>query len=333
LKNIAIAGATGAVGLEFLKLMESRNFPVKNLKLLASKKSVGKELEFCGEKLPVEELTTNSFQGVDLVFFSAGKGRSKEFVHKAVDSGAIVIDNSSAFRMDPDVPLIVPEINKEKIFENKGIIANPNCSTIQMVVAINPLHKAAKINRVIVSTYQATSGAGSKGMNELIDQTHAWVKNEAIEVKNFPTQIAFNLFPHVDIFLENGYTREEMKMVNETKKIMNTPEMKISATCVRVPVLRAHSEAVWIETENKLSAKDARNILKNSSGIVVKDEPVDGGYPTPWEADETVDTFVGRIREDLSHPNGLTFWVVADQLFKGAALNSLQIAEILISSK
>ena len=333
MKNVAIAGATGAVGIEFLKLMESRNFPVKNLKLLASKRSVGKELEFCGEKLVVEELTEKSFHDIDLAFFSAGKGRSKEFVHKAVDSGSLVIDNSSAFRMDPDVPLVVPEINKEMAFKHKGIIANPNCSTIQMVVALNPLHKAATINRVVVSTYQATSGAGSKGMRELIDQTRAWVNNETIEVKSFPAQIAFNLFPHVDIFLENGYTREEMKMVNETRKIMNTPEMKISATCVRVPILRAHSEAIWVETENKLTVENARKILNNSPGIVVKDDPIDGGYPMPWEADETVDTFVGRIREDLSHPKGLTFWVVADQLYKGAALNSLQIAEVLVSGQ
>lgn len=333
MKNIAIAGATGAVGLEFLKLMETRNFPVKNLKLLASKRSVGKELEFCGEKLKVEELTKKSFEGVDLAFFSAGKGRSREFVHEATDSGALVIDNSSAFRMDPDVPLIVPEINKEMIFKHNGIIANPNCSTIQMVVALNPLHKIAKIDRVIVSTYQATSGAGSKGMQELINQTHAWVNKKSLEVQNFPTQIAFNLFPHVDMFLENGYTREEMKMVNETRKIMSAPKMKISATCVRVPILRSHSEAVWIETEKKLTAEDARNILKNSPGIVVKDDPVDGGYPTPWEADGTFETFVGRIREDLSSSKGLTFWVVADQLYKGAALNSLQIAEVLVSGQ
>ena len=333
MKNVAIAGATGAVGIEFLKLMESRNFPVNNLKLLASKKSVGKELEFRGEKLVVEELTEKSFQDIDLAFFSAGKGRSKEFVHKAVDSGSLVIDNSSAFRMDPDVPLIVPEINKEMAFKHNGIIANPNCSTIQMVVALNPLHKAAKINRVIVSTYQATSGAGSKGMQELVDQTSAWVNKEPIKVQSFPAQIAFNLFPHVDIFLENGYTREEMKMVNETRKIMNTPEMKISATCVRVPILRAHSEAIWVETEDKLTVKNAREILNKSPGIVVKDDPIDGGYPMPWDADETVDTFVGRIREDLSHPKGLTFWVVADQLYKGAALNSLQIAELLVSSQ
>ncbi len=329
MKNVAIAGATGAVGGEFLKLMEARDFPISNLKLLASERSVGKTLEFCGDKITVEELTPKSFKGIDLAFFSAGKGRSREFVHHAVDAGTVVIDNSSAFRMDPEVPLVVPEINPQMAFKHNGIIANPNCSTIQMVVALNPLHKAATINRVIVSTYQSTSGAGAKGMSELLNQTRAFTNNEPLEVSAFPAQIAFNLFPHVDVFLENGYTREEMKMVNETQKIMDAPEMKISATCVRVPVLRAHSEAVWIETEDKLTSQDAREILENSPGIIVKDEPVGGGYPMPWDADETTETYVGRIREDLSHPKGLTFWVVADQLYKGAALNSLQIAEVL----
>ncbi|MCH2271433.1 MAG: aspartate-semialdehyde dehydrogenase [SAR324 cluster bacterium] len=309
--------------------MEARDFPINNLKLLASERSVGKKLEFCGEQIAVEELTPKSFQGVDLAFFSAGKGRSREFVRHAVDAGTVVIDNSSAFRMDPDVPLVVPEINPHMAFKHNGIIANPNCSTIQMVVALNPLHKAATINRVVVSTYQSASGAGAKGMRELLKQTQAWVNNEPLEVSAFPAQIAFNLFPHVDVFLENGYTREEMKMVNETRKIMDAPEMGISATCVRVPVLRAHSEAVWIETERKLTPQEAREILEKAPGIVVKDEPVAGGYPMPWDVDKTVETYVGRIREDFSHPRGLAFWVVADQLYKGAALNSIQIAEVL----
>ena len=329
MKNVAIAGATGAVGREFLKLMEARDFPINNLKLLASERSVGKKLEFCGEQIAVEELTPKSFQGVDLAFFSAGKGRSREFVRHAVDAGTVVIDNSSAFRMDPDVPLVVPEINPHMAFKHNGIIANPNCSTIQMVVALNPLHKAATINRVVVSTYQSASGAGAKGMRELLKQTQAWVNNEPLEVSAFPAQIAFNLFPHVDVFLKNGYTREEMKMVNETRKIMDAPEMGISATCVRVPVSRAHSEAVWIETERKLTPQEAREILEKAPGIVVKDEPVAGGYPMPWDVDKTVETYVGRIREDFSHPRGLAFWVVADQLYKGAALNSIQIAEVL----
>ena len=329
MNNVAIAGATGAVGAEFLKLLEARNFPIDNLKLLASARSVGKKLEFRGEQITVEELTSKSFQGIDLAFFSAGRIRSKEFVPHAVDAGTMVIDNSSAFRMDPDVPLVVPEINPQTAFKHKGIIANPNCSTIQMVVALNPLHQAATIKRVVVSTYQSTSGAGAKGMNELINQTRAWVNSEPLEVSAFPVQIAFNLFPHVDIFLENGYTKEEMKMIDETKKIMNAPNMGISATCVRVPVLRSHSEAVWIETEKKITPEEAREILKKSPGLVVRDEPANGGYPMPWDVDETVETFVGRIREDFSHPKGLTFWVVADNLNKGAALNSIQIAEIL----
>ena len=329
MNNVAIAGATGAVGAEFLKLLEARNFPIDNLKLLASARSVGKKLEFRGEQITVEELTSKSFQGIDLAFFSAGRTRSKEFVPHAVDAGTVVIDNSSAFRMDPDVPLVVPEINPQTAFKHKGIIANPNCSTIQMVVALNPLHQVATIKRVVVSTYQSTSGAGAKGMNELINQTRAWVNSEPLEVSAFPVQIAFNLFPHVDIFLENGYTKEEMKMVNETQKIMSAPDMGISATCVRVPVLRAHSEAVWIETEQKLSPEEAREILKKAPGIIVKDELINGGYPTPWDVDETFEIYVGRIREDFSHPKGLTFWVVADQLYKGAVLNSIQIAEVL----
>ena len=329
MKNVVIAGATGAVGNEFLKLLEARDFPVKNLRLLASARSIGKKLEYRGEKIPVEQLTSKSFSGVDLAFFSAGRESSKVYIPHAVESGTVVIDNSSAFRMDPDVPLVVPEINPQTAFKHKGIIANPNCSTIQMVVALNPLHQAATIKRVVVSTYQSTSGAGAKGMNELINQTRAWANNEPLEVSAFPVQIVFNLFPHVDIFLENGYTKEEMKMVNETQKIMDAPDMGISATCVRVPVLRAHSEAVWIETEKKLSPEDAREILKKAPGIIVKDELKNGGYPTPWDADETFEIYVGRIREDFSHPKGLTFWVVADQLNKGAVLNSIQIAELL----
>ena len=329
MKNVVIAGATGAVGNEFLKLLEARDFPVKNLRLLASARSIGKKLEYRGEKIPVEQLTSKSFSGVDLAFFSAGRESSKVYIPHAVESGTVVIDNSSAFRMDPDVPLVVPEINPQTAFKHKGIIANPNCSTIQMVVALNPLHQAATIKRVVVSTYQSTSGAGAKGMKELINQTRAWVNNKPLEVSAFPVQIAFNLFPHVDIFLENGYTKEEMKMVNETQKIMDAPDMGISATCVRVPVLRAHSEAVWIETEQKLSPEDAREILKKAPGIIVKDKLINGGYPTPWDADETFEIYVGRIREDFSHPKGLTFWVVADQLNKGAVLNSIQIGELL----
>ena len=328
-QHVAIAGATGAVGTEFLKLLEARDFPMKSLRLLASSRSAGSKLKFRGENLVVEELTPKSFKGIDIAFFSAGGSRSKEFAPHAVDSGAVVIDNSSAFRMDEKVPLVVPEINPKQAFEHQGLIANPNCSTIQMVVALNPIHRAANIQRVVVSTYQAVSGAGASAMEELKQQLRAWANDEPMKQEVFPTQIAFNLFPHIDVFQDNGYTKEEMKMVHETRKIMNAPNMQISATCVRVPVLRAHSEAVWVETEKSLSESEARELFEKEPGIVVQDERESGGYPTPWHITETQETYVGRIRKDISHPNGLTFWVVADQLYKGAALNAIQIAEVL----
>ena len=328
-QHVAIAGATGAVGTEFLKLLEARDFPMKSLRLLASSRSAGSKLKFRGENLEVEELTPKSFKGIDIAFFSAGGSRSKEFAPHAVDSGAVVIDNSSAFRMDEKVPLVVPEINPKQVFEHQGLIANPNCSTIQMVVALNPIHRAANIQRVVVSTYQAVSGAGASAMEELKQQLRAWANDEPMKQEVFPTQIAFNLFPHIDVFQDNGYTKEEMKMVHETRKIMNAPNMHISATCVRVPVLRAHSEAVWVETEKPLSESEARELFEKEPGIVVQDERESGGYPTPWHITETQETYVGRIRKDISHPNGLTFWVVADQLYKGAALNAIQIAEVL----
>ena len=328
-QHVAIAGATGAVGTEFLKLLEARDFPMKSLRLLASSRSAGSKLKFRGENLEVEELTPKSFKGIDIAFFSAGGSRSKEFAPHAVDSGAVVIDNSSAFRMDEKVPLVVPEINPKQAFEHQGLIGNPNCSTIQMVVALNPIHRAANIQRVVVSTYQAVSGAGASAMEELKQQLRAWANDEPMKQEVFPTQIAFNLFPHIDVFQDNGYTKEEMKMVHETRKIMNAPNMQISATCVRVPVLRAHSEAVWVETEKPLSESEARELFEKEPGIVVQDERESGGYPTPWHITETQETYVGRIRKDISHPNGLTFWVVADQLYKGAALNAIQIAEVL----
>ena len=328
-QHVAIAGATGAVGTEFLKLLEARDFPMKSLRLLASSRSAGSKLKFRGENLEVEELTPKSFKGIDIAFFSAGGSRSKEFAPHAVDSGAVVIDNSSAFRMDEKVPLVVPEINPKQAFEHQGLIANPNCSTIQMVVALNPIHRAANIQRVVVSTYQAVSGAGASAMEELKQQLRAWANDEPMKQEVFPTQIAFNLFPHIDVFQDNGYTKEEMKMVHETRKIMNAPNMQISATCVRVPVLRAHSEAVWVETKKPLSESEARELFEKEPGIVVQDERESGGYPTPWHITETQETYVGRIRKDISHPNGLTFWVVADQLYKGAALNAIQIAEVL----
>ncbi len=328
-QHVSIAGATRAVGTEFLKLLEARDFPMKSLRLLASSRSAGSKLKFRGENLEVEELTPKSFKGIDIAFFSAGGSRSKEFAPHAVDSGAVVIDNSSAFRMDEKVPLVVPEINPKQAFEHQGLIANPNCSTIQMVVALNPIHRAANIQRVVVSTYQAVSGAGASAMEELKQQLRAWANDEPMKQEVFPTQIAFNLFPHIDVFQDNGYTKEEMKMVHETRKIMNAPNMQISATCVRVPVLRAHSEAVWVETEKPLSESEARELFEKEPGIVVQDERESGGYPTPWHITETQETYVGRIRKDISHPNGLTFWVVADQLYKGAALNAIQIAEVL----
>ena len=332
-QRVAIAGATGAVGAEFLKLLEARDFPLKSLKLLASARSVGKEIVFKGETLIVEELKQDSFKDVDLAFFSAGAARSKEFAPHAADAGAVVIDNSSAFRMDEGIPLVVPEVNADAAFQHKGIIANPNCSTIQMVVALNPLHQAARVKRVIVSTYQAVSGSGAAAMQELIDQVRAYSRNEPMIVKEYPVQIAFNLIPHIDIFMDNGYTKEEMKMVHETRKIMSAPEMQIAATCVRVPVLRAHSESINIETEKKWTAEEAKAILEKAPGIVVKDIREPGGYPVPWDVTETYDTYVGRIREDISVENGLAFWVVADQLYKGAALNAIQIAEILNRGK
>ena len=328
-QHVAIAGATGAVGTEFLKLLEARDFPMKSLRLLASSRSAGSKLKFRGENLEVEELTPKSFKGIDIAFFSAGGSRSKDFAPHAVDSGAVVIDNSSAFRMDEKVPLVVPEINPKQALEHQGLIANPNCSTIQMVVALNPIHRAANIQRVVVSTYQAVSGAGASAMEELKQQLRAWANDEPMKQEVFPTQIAFNLFPHIDVFQDNGYTKEEMKMVHETRKIMNAPNMQISATCVRVPVLRAHSEAVWVETEKPISESEARELFEKEPGIVVQDERESGGYPTPWHITETQETYVGRIRKDISHPNGLTFWVVADQLYKGAALNAIQIAEVL----
>ena len=328
MKRIAIAGATGAVGGELIKLLEHRNFPVQELRLLASARSVGKKLRFAGKEIEVKELTPHSFAGIDIAFFSAGASRSKEFAPHAVEAGALVIDNSSAFRMDEDIPLVVPEVNSQVAFTHQGIIANPNCSTIQMVVVLNPIHQVSPVKRLITSTYQAASGAGAAAMQELNDQIKAYANNQPMKVEQFSRQIALNLIPHIDVFQENGYTKEEMKMVYETQKIMSAPQMKISCTCVRVPVLRSHSEAIWIETERKITETEAREILSHAAGVVVQDQREKGIYPVPWEVSETYETYVGRIREDLSCDHGLTFWVVADQLYKGAALNAIQIAEL-----
>jgi len=327
--NVAIAGATGAVGTELIKLLELRDFPVNELRLLASKRSAGKTLKFKGEDVTVQELTTDSFTGIDIAFFSAGASRSKEFCPAAVRAGAIVIDNSSAFRMDDNVPLVVPEVNPEAAFAHKGVISNPNCTTIQMLVALKPLHDAATIKRIVVSTYQSVSGTGAAAIEELKDQVKAYAAGEELKHDIYPVPIAFNVLPHVDVFQENGYTKEEMKMVYETRKIMSAPDMQVSATCVRVPVFRAHSEAINIETEKKLTAVEARELLEKAPGIVVKDVREAGGYPVPMEVSETFDTYVGRIREDISLENGLALWVVADQLYKGAALNAIQIAELI----
>lgn len=331
--NVAIAGATGAVGTEFLNLLEERNFPIKELRLLASARSAGKELTFKGKQIKVQELTTDSFEGIDVAFFSAGASRSKEFAPAAVKAGAVVIDNSSAFRMDDGIPLVVPEVNPDDAFEHKGIIANPNCSTIQMVVALNPLHQVSPIQKVIVSTYQAVSGTGAEAIVELEDQVKAYAKGEELKHSVYPVQIAFNCLPHIDVFQDNGYTKEEMKMVNETMKIMHAPDIKVSATCVRVPVFRSHSESITIQTERQIEEQEAWDALKNAPGIIVKDKRESDGYPTPLESTLKYDTYIGRLRKDIALDNGLSFWCVADQLYKGAALNAIQIAELLYKIK
>lgn len=328
-KVVAVVGATGAVGAEFLKVLEDRNFPIKKLKLYASARSAGKKLTFKGEQLPVEELTHASFKGIEIALFSAGGDRSKEFAPSAVKAGAVVVDNSSAFRMDEGIPLVVPEVNADEIKNHKGIIANPNCSTIQMVVAINPIHLEATITRVVVATYQAASGAGAEAMQELIDTTKLALEGKKITPHKFKQQIAFNLFPHIDVFTENGYTKEEMKMVKETRKIMRAPDIQVSATCVRVPVLRAHSEAINLTTKRKISADRAREILRKAPGVKVVDDPANNVYPMPILATGGYDTWVGRIREDISQKNGLDLFCSADQLLKGAAFNAVQIAELL----
>ncbi len=326
--NIAIVGS-GAVGNTLLEILEERRFPVGNLKLLATSRSAGRQVNFAGQTYKVEETTAASFDGVDLALFAGGEA-SKLFAREAVDRGAIVIDNSSAFRLQPDVPLVVPEVNPEDVRWHHGIIANPNCSTIQMVVALKPLHDAATLRRIVVSTYQAVSGAGQEAMEELLLQTKQVLDNQAIEPKAFAHQIAFNLIPHIDVFVENDYTKEEMKMVYETRKILHEPDLAITATTVRVPVLRSHSESVVIETEQKLTATQARDILSKAPGVVVVDNPQEKAYPMPIHTSHRDEVFVGRIREDISNHNGLCLWVVADQLRKGAATNAVQIAELLL---
>ncbi|HOJ49770.1 MAG TPA: aspartate-semialdehyde dehydrogenase [Spirochaetota bacterium] len=328
-KNVAIVGATGAVGQEMIKVLEKRNFPVKNIKLLASKRSAGKDLLFKGEKVKVEELTTTSFKGVDIALFSAGGAVSKDFAKHVIDAGAVMIDNSSAFRLEEGVPLVVPEVNPEDVKWHKGIISNPNCSTIIMVVAINPIYKLSRIKRIVASTYQAVSGAGASAMQECIDQTRDFLNGKEIKPVNFAHQIAFNLIPHIDTFQENLYTREEMKMVWETRKIMHDDQIKVAATTVRVPVLRSHSESLMIETEKKLSLEQIKEAILKAPGVILEDEPQNKVYPMPFFRAGKDEVSVGRIRYDLSSETGIMLWVVGDQLLKGAALNAVQIAELL----
>jgi len=328
---VAVVGATGAVGVEMVSILEERDFPVSELKLYASERSVGKEVEFKGEKVLVEQLARDSFKGVDIALFSAGASRSLEFAPIAAADGCVVIDNSSAWRMDDDCPLVVPEVNSHHLKEiPKGIIANPNCSTIQMLVALKPLHDAAKIKRIVVTTFQSVSGTGKKAIDELMDQTVALLSFKEAPMNVYPHQIAFNCLPHIDVFLDNGYTKEEMKMVKETHKMLD-PNIRVTATTVRVPVFRCHSESINIETEKKLTATEARDILSKAPGIVVMDDPANNVYPLAIDVAGKDDTYVGRIREDESIENGLNLWVVADNLRKGAALNAVQIAETLIS--
>jgi len=329
--NVAVVGATGAVGNEMINVLEQRNFPVKELKLLASTRSAGEKLEFRGEEITVEVLDENSFKGVEIGLFSAGGAISEKFAPIAAKEGCVVIDNTSAFRMDPQVPLIVPEVNPHAIGEytNKNIIANPNCSTIQMVVVLKPIHDAVRIRRVVVSTYQSVSGTGKEAIEELEQQTRAVFSQREIEISVYPHQIAFNCLPHIDVFLENGYTKEEMKMVKETKKIMEDDSIRLTATTVRVPVFFGHSESVNIETEKKISPQEVRDLLSRAPGVVVEDDPSLFKYPLAIYAAGRDETFVGRIREDQSIEAGIDMWIVSDNIRKGAALNAVQIAEIL----
>ncbi|WP_107667566.1 aspartate-semialdehyde dehydrogenase [Cyanothece sp. BG0011] len=328
--NVAILGATGAVGTELLELLESRNFPLNNLKLLASPRSAGTILNYKGETIKVEAVEAKAFNDVDLVLASAGGSTSKAWAQTIVDAGAVMVDNSSAFRMNPDVPLIVPEINPEAAANHQGIIANPNCTTILMAVAIYPLHQVQPIERIVVSTYQSASGAGARAMEEVKIQSQAILKGEDPKAEILPYPLAFNLFPHNSPLTETGYCEEEMKMVNETRKIFNTPHLKITATCVRVPVLRAHSEAINLEFKEPFSVAQAREIIANSPGVQLLEDWQKNYFPMPIDASGKDDVLVGRIRQDISHANGLELWICGDQIRKGAALNAVQIAELLM---
>ncbi len=328
--NAAILGATGAVGTELLQLLESRSFPLNSLKLLASPRSVGTTLKFKGETLTVEAVDAKAFQDIDIVLASAGGSTSKAWAQTIVESGAVMVDNSSAFRMNPDVPLIVPEINPEVAANHQGIIANPNCTTILMAVAIYPLHQVQPIERIVVSTYQSASGAGARAMEEVKIQSQAILKGEDPKAEILPYPLAFNLFPHNSPLTDVGYCEEEMKMVNETRKILGEPHLKITATCVRVPVLRAHSEAINLEFKQPFSVAQARDIIAKSPGVQLLEDWENNYFPMPIDASGKDDVLVGRIRQDISHPNGLELWICGDQIRKGAALNAVQIAELLM---
>jgi len=330
--SVAIAGATGAVGNQMISCLEERDFPIGSIKLLASHRSVGRKLRFRGDDISVEELKDDSFKGVDIALFSAGGGTSQRFAPVAADSGCVVVDNSSAWRMDPDIPLIVPEVNPHAIagYKNKGIIANPNCSTIQMVVALNPIHKKFGIKRIVVSTYQAVSGTGKKAIDELFDQTRALINFIGWENRVYPHRIAFNCLPHIDVFQDNGYTKEEMKMVNETRKIFEDDTIGVTATTVRIPVFFSHSESINVETRSSFSVDEVTALLENAPGVKVVDDPKNNLYPLAIDAAGKDETLVGRIRKDESIENGINMWVVADNIRKGAATNAVQIAELLV---
>ena len=329
--HVAIAGATGAVGRKMLEILEERDFPIGELKLLASSRSVGKVLEFKGEEIAIEELQESSFVNMDIALFSAGAGTSLQFAPSAVKSNCVVIDNSSAYRMQKDIPLVVPEVNPASIGENPTIIANPNCSTIQMVIVLKPIHEKFKLKRVVVSTYQSVSGSGQKAVDELKNQTNALLSDKEIKTNVYPHQIAFNCLPHIDKFLENGYTKEEMKMVNETKKILGDDSVQVCPTTVRVPVLYSHSEALNVETEDPITASEVKNLLKAQPGISIVDDPRNNKYPLAIHGENKNEVFVGRIRDDISLERAVNLWVVSDNLRKGAALNAIQIAELLVA--
>ena len=330
--NVAIVGATGAVGEQMREVLEERKFPVGEMRLLASERSAGQFLEFDGRQHRVGVLNENSFENTDIALFSAGGTVSAKYAPLAVSAGAVVVDNTACFRMAPDIPLVVPEVNASAIsdYKKRRIIANPNCSTIQMVVALKPIHDAARIKRVVVSTYQSVSGAGRQAMEELSLQVAALYNSKDVEKKKFPHQIAFNCIPHIDVFMDDGYTKEEWKMIHETRKILGEPSLAVTATTVRVPVFFSHSESVNVETEKKLTAAEVKSLLRQAPGIIVADAPENNLYPLALDATGKDATYVGRIREDQSVQNGINLWVVADNLRKGAALNAVQIAEILI---